>query len=470
MTDRLTLTNLQLLIRDSIVLGLPGTVWVTAEILELRENFSGHCYLELVEKDPVTEIIRAKVKATIWAARYRMLKPAFEEAAGIRLAAGLNVLLKVTVEYHELYGLSLNITDIDPAFTLGGMALARNAIIRRLKTDGVFEMNRELGFPALPQRIAVVSSESSAGYTDFIRQLNGNRYGFSFTAKLFSSPMQGEETEKGVLAALDQIAGRAGKFDVVVILRGGGSSSDLRWFDNYLIAYHVTQFPIPVITGIGHDKDVSVTDMVAWKSLKTPTAAAEYLIEKMVETDARISEFDSSLRQLVSEYLRESGSLVMQNARRVMPVTGGIIADARRSAGSITLRLSSAASSKMRQTMVKAALLEKGLRNTTASLVASVISDLGKKREICSRNASSIIGYHAEKLAKWKSLTQMANPVNILRRGFTITEIDGKPVKNSAELKPGDIIITRFRDGQIGSEVKRCSNRKHHDQKRDEIQ
>jgi len=295
MTEKLSLTELQLIIRDYLYLALPGIYWVIAEISELKENYAGHCYLELIEKHPDEKNIRARVKAIIWSNRYRFLKAFFENSTGESLREGLKILVKTKVEYNELYGLSLIISDIDPAFTIGDMAMKRQQIINKLEQEGVFSMNKELDFPIVPQRIAIISSKNAAGYSDFINHLRGNSVGYVFYSALIETSMQGTETEQGVISALDKIALNAHLFDLTVIIRGGGSQTDLSWFDNYNIAYHVTQFPLPVITGIGHDKDISVTDMVAYRSLKTPTAVADFLIDSVAATDNHIIEMSSEI-------------------------------------------------------------------------------------------------------------------------------------------------------------------------------
>ncbi len=295
MTEKVSLTELQLIIRDSLYLSLPDAIWVIAEISEIKENSAGHCYLELIEKNPGEKNVRARVKAIIWNNRSRFLKAFFENITGENLREGIKILVKTRVEYHELYGLSLIISDIDPTFTLGEMAIKRQLIIKRLEEEGVFSMNKELIFPAVPQRIAVISSKNAAGYSDFINHLNSNIYGYVFKTTLFEISLQGTETEESIINALDKIAYNGHLYDIVAIIRGGGSQSDLSWFDNYNIAYHVTQFPLPVITGIGHDKDISITDMVAHRALKTPTAVADFLIELLAEAENHISGMSSGI-------------------------------------------------------------------------------------------------------------------------------------------------------------------------------
>jgi exodeoxyribonuclease VII large subunit len=471
MSDRLSLTALQMLIRDSIVLAMPGSYWVTAEIAELKENYSGHCYLELIEKDSKTDNVKTRVRAIIWSARYRMLKPRFELATGALFAAGLKVLLKVTVDYHELYGLSLNISDVDPAYTMGEMAIRRNEIIKRLKEEGVFGMNQEMEFPDLPQRIAVISSASSAGYTDFFNQLSGNPYGYYFTTELFNSPMQGEETEKGLVLALDQISDRLDEFDLVAILRGGGSTTDLQWFDNYTIAFHITQFPLPVITGIGHEKDISVADMVAWKSLKTPTAVAAFLIEKMSDTELYLKEKDGALRLLTNELMREYSSMTSDYARRLIPSASVIVSQLRREIGSITVKLSGNTSGYIKNAGIRVAVSISELKKNSRYLLNENSVRLRRGTTELKSTSIRLISKRREEINARDIQIRLADPVNILKKGFTITEFKGKPVRNPEQLTKGDVITTRLYNGLIESSVNLIQKtNKKYDQERDEIQ
>jgi exodeoxyribonuclease VII large subunit len=274
MNGMMKLSELNGMVRQVLTEAFPTKLWVVAEISELKTQRSGHCYLVLIEKDTFTDKVVAQARATIWSYIYRILKPYFETTTGQVLIEGLKVLVQVTVEFHELYGYSLNIQDIDPTYTLGDLARRKTDIINKLTREGVIDMNKGLDFPLVPQRIAVISSETAAGYQDFTNHLNTNQGGYVFYTKLFSALMQGPQTEVSVIRALERIYEYEDLFDVVVIIRGGGSQFDLSCFDNYNIAFHVAQFPLPVITGIGHEKDNSVVDLVAHTRLKTPTAVA----------------------------------------------------------------------------------------------------------------------------------------------------------------------------------------------------
>ncbi len=431
MEERMTLTELQLLIRDSLFMALPDWYWVVAEISELKENNAGHCYLELIEKHPEDKNVRARIKAVIWGKRYRFLKPLFKDIAGDHLAEGMKVLIKARVEYHEVYGLSLVITDIDPSYTIGEMALKRQMIIRRLEEEGVFTMNRELTLPAVPQKIAVISSGNAAGYTDFINHLSKNSYGYIFYTALFDTVMQGAETEESVIGSLDRIAGRQDLFDVVVIIRGGGSVSDLSWFDNYRIAYHITQFPLPVITGIGHEKDLSVTDMVARLPLKTPTAVADHLIESVAEAESHLKE--------LSNEITESSMAIFNETRDIL-------------SGSI-LRLVNSG----KEYIVKAGLMPATQKTRLVSITGYFKTGrntlIENYRTGLMNKTINCIGILRKSTETLEDKLKILDPANVLGRGFTITSINGKIVKSVDTIDNDAVITTTFKDGNVDSKV-----------------
>lgn len=301
MTDEpLTLFALNNLVRGALAQGFPTACWVVGELSEVRETTAGHCYIELVERDSVTNEPVAKARGTVWARIYSLLKPYFLEQTGVQFAMGLKVLLKVTVVFHELYGYSLDVCDIEPSYTIGEAARQRKAILERLLREGVMELNKELSFPLLPQRVAVISSSYAAGYGDFCDQLIKNPYGFVFYPALFPAPMQGSKVEQGIIAALDRIAQNVDSWDVVVIIRGGGATSDLSCFDTYDLANNCAQFPLPIITGIGHKRDETLLDAVAHTSVKTPTAAAELLIRAVAAQAAALEDASRSIATAVN--------------------------------------------------------------------------------------------------------------------------------------------------------------------------
>lgn len=293
----LTLSALNSHVRAAIEEQLPLRYWVTGELSEVRTASNGHCYIELVERNETTGELLAKARGTIWSRVYSLLRPYFLEQTGSNLTVGMRVMLQVKINFHELYGYSLDVCDIEPAYTIGEIARHRMLIIKRLTDEGVINLNKELPFPLLPKRIAVISSATAAGYGDFCDQLRNNPYGFSFSTALFAAPMQGGKVEEGIISALNAIAGDIIPWDVVVIIRGGGATSDLAGFETYDLANNCAQFPIPIITGIGHQRDETVLDMVAHTAAKTPTAVAEILIHSMLEQAERVA----YLQQVISQ-------------------------------------------------------------------------------------------------------------------------------------------------------------------------
>ena len=387
--EALSLYDLNALVRRSLEQCLPDEYWVQAELSDVRTNSTGHCYLEFIQKDSRSNNLIAKARGTIWANVYRLLKPYFEESTGQAFVSGIKVLVQVTVSFHELYGYSLTVQDIDPTYTLGDMARRRREILKQLEEEGVLTLNKELEMPVLPQRIAVVSSPTAAGYGDFCHQLKNNSRGFFFHTELFPALMQGDRVEESVLSALDAILNRQEDFDAVVIIRGGGATSDLSGFDTYLLAAACAQFPLPIITGIGHERDDTVLDSVAHTRVKTPTAAAEYLINCMDlaadELEVLISQLHESVRSRLTEEHRKLISY----------------------------------------------------RNRIPSAVVRRVSD-AKLALLTTRKDISLA---------------VASPEKILARGYSITLKDGKVVKNAAMLNEEDEIITRFYRGEVASVI-----------------
>jgi exodeoxyribonuclease VII large subunit len=453
MADKLSLTELQLLIRDSLYLALPQNFWVVAEISEITVNSSGHCYLELVEKNNDEKNVRARIRGIVWSSRFSFIRSYFENITGETLRSGLKILVKAKVEYHELYGLSLVISDIDPSFTLGEMEVKRQLIIKKLEEEGVFSMNRELEFPVLPQRIAIVSSKNAAGYTDFIDHLTGNSYGYVFYTALIETPMQGTDTEVGVVSALDRIAGHSELFDVVVIIRGGGSQTDLSWFDSYAIAYHVTQFPLPVITGIGHEKNMSVTDMVAFSSLKTPTAVADFLIDAMAAAENKLDEMSSDIRELVRMNIEENRNLLAGYSSQLLPLARVSLSASRERISARVMQLARSG----KESTYRSGIITAGLQARLFSSVKAFSAGQKRSAETASQRLISLtlnsLKVCREKLSSIENELNILNPENVLRRGYTITSLDGKILKYRTQVSAGDIIDTRFIDGKVKSKV-----------------
>ena len=410
---------------------LPGSYWITAEISELKVNYSGHCYLELIEKESSGESIKAKARATIWSSVFRMLQPYFETTTKIRLSEGIRIMVKVTAEFHELYGFSLNITDIEPSFTVGELALQKQAIINRLVAEGVFDMNRSLSLPELPGKVAVISSKTAAGLGDFLDQLTGNPYGYKFYVKLFTAVMQGNEAEQSIIRALDQIFIHEGFFDAVILIRGGGSQSDLNCFNSYLLASHVCQFPLPVITGIGHEQDETITDLVAHTRLKTPTAVAEFLIDQYRQADDRINELSMALFDMVTEKVKEEKERLNRFLMLLKPAVKERLTF---SAGNLRY-------------------LGISLTGSVKQLITRESGVFNAKMRHLKTGTRELLVANKHKIEVLERKNEYLNPFLILKRGYSITYHKGKALKNPSQVAGDEIIETRLAEGMIKSKT-----------------
>ena len=429
----LSLVELNQRIHMTLEQAFPDTYWVRAEMSDVRENSaSGHCYLEFIEKDPRSGQLLAKVRGAIWAKTFRLLKPYFEMETGQRFISGLKVLVRVTVDFHELYGLSLTVVDIDPAYTLGDMARKRLEIIRQLQEEGVFGLNKELPLPILPRRVALISSPTAAGYEDFMNQLTHNRSGYPFYVKLFPALMQGERTEESVIAALDRIYAHQELFDVVALLRGGGATSDLNSFDSYLLAANCAQFPLPILTGIGHERDDTVVDLVAHTRLKTPTAVAEFLIARMDQAAQTLEELQQILIQSTSVQLLQEKQRLQSYATRFPVLVGQRIERSRTLLHQLGAKLPTMAQGFVERKRAMVDRLAMQLRNTTTTHMA-------EKQRFLELQAQFV---------------RMASPDYILRRGYSLTLREGKIIKRAEELHVGEELTTRFMDGEVKSIIK----------------
>lgn len=382
-----TLHELNSMVRDAIEMEMTDEYWVQAELAECREN-RGHCYMELVQKEEDSNTPIARASAKCWKTTWMMVRPHFERETGQTLHAGMKVLLKVYAQFHEAYGFSWIVTDIDPTYTLGDLARRRQQIIVQLKQEGVFDLQRELQLTLFAKRIAVISASTAAGYGDFCRQLEENEYGFRFEVTLFPATMQGEAVEKSIIAALNNIYEQIDLFDVIVIIRGGGATSDLSGFDTLALAENVAQFPLPIITGIGHDRDESILDMVAHQHVKTPTAAAALLIDHLKRVADRITDACQRIPTLALHIINDSRHRIELLQNR-LPVA-------------IERRLTT-------------------------------------QKHRLENIAIQLQGY---------------DPVLLLRRGYSITLLNGCAVRDPSQLHPGDEIETRIEKGTFKSVVK----------------
>ncbi len=431
MPKHLSLYELNSLVRDVLQMSLPESYWVEAELSEAREAYGGHCYMELIEKDERSNTPIAKAHAACWRNRWMLIKPHFERVTGQRIHAGMKVLLKVRAQFHENYGFSWIVEDIDPNYTMGDMARKRLEIVNALKAEGVFELQKELSLPMFCQRIAVISSATAAGYGDFCNQLADNGLGLQFATRLFPATMQGEGVEQSVIAALDAINQEWEQWDCVVIIRGGGATSDMSGFDTLALAENVANFPLPIITGIGHERDESVLDMISFQRVKTPTAAAAFLIDHLTNTYARIENAQETIVNCVKRRLQVE-RLRLDKLSTNIPTLFSLV--------------------KTRQ----GAYLDR-LMNRLVSQVQWRVSQADRRLDSLSQNIPLVIERKMTKEShRLQLLSQRMNaqdPELLLRRGYSITLKDGKSVRAASQLKPGDVIETRLAEGSIHSEV-----------------
>ena len=425
----ISLSQLSHLIKKTLDAHLEPSYWVVAEIGEIRITQKGHCYLELVEKEG--EEIVAKLRGNIWAYTFRNLSAWFESITNRPLQAGMKVLVNTVVQFHEVYGLSLVIRDIDPNFTLGERARRRQEVIQKLVDEDVFNMNRELSLPLVPQRIAAISSPTAAGYGDFVNQLTSNPNGYGFQIKLFKALMQGSEATASIIDALHRIHTQWEKWDVVVLIRGGGSQVDLDCFDTYDLAAHIAQFPLPVITGIGHERDETITDLVAHTKLKTPTAVSEFLIGGM-------GEFENSLRVQLNQ-LNEKTRKILSNQQNLLQESalhlGFRVNQALRDCSHALDRYSSdlAHAGKVR------------IRTENTFLDHIVGSRLQKSVEILAKEES--------RLTHLENSIRLIDPVNVLGRGYSITRYEGQVISLTNSPGENDTISTQTKDSLVESKV-----------------
>lgn len=403
-----SLLELNRLVRATIEDTLCEQYWLEAEIGQIGEN-NGHCYLEFIQKAEGYNTPVARAKAKCWRNVWGSVRPYFEHTTGQTLTLGMKVLVLVHPDFHEAFGFSWIVDDIDPRFTLGDMARRRQEIIRQLKAEGVFDLNRELPLPLFTQRIAVISSSTAAGYGDFCRQLEENKRGFRFSVTLYESLMQGEGVERSIISALDKINAHIDDYDCVVIIRGGGATSDMSGFDSLLLAENVANFPLPVITGIGHDRDECILDMVSHMRVKTPTAAAAFLIDRLEQVARRIDDAADRITSYVQHRMEIEKMRLSRNAERI-PILFSLV------------------KSKQENKLV-----------TLNQRIASAVQRLIDRR----RHTLDIL----------EQRTKSLDPTLLLQRGYTITLVNGHALRSPSAVKPGDIIVTRLADGTVKSTV-----------------
>ena len=452
--EPLGLCQLNGLVKQALKSRFPDAFLVVAEIADIKENRSGHCYLELVEKRESDDAVIASARATIWAYTYRMLKPYFEAATGKSLQRGIKVLVSAEIVFHELYGYSLNIKNIDPTFTVGDLERRRKEILARLEREGVIDMNRGLPFPLLPKTVAVISSPTAAGYGDFVDQLHHNAYGFAFHTRLFPAVMQGEKTAESVIAALERIYECGSLFDVVVIIRGGGSQTDLGSFDSYDLAANVAQFPLPVIAGIGHERDETIVDRVAYASVKTPTAAAAWVIEAFLRQADSLAAKSQLVADASRRLLQQAREAQRQASAELRQATRSLVESRRNALALLSQGMGHASRSFVRQRLGDLERLRLRVGGRVPLLVERQRTRLAELAVACGRQARRRLADDARLLEVALAKTTYADPRRVLERGFSLTRLNGKVVRQPASLRPGDILETAFARGTVLSEVR----------------
>ena len=427
---RLSLYELNSIVSEIISMSLPDSYWVEAELSEAREGYGGHCYLELIQKDERSNTPIAKAHANCWRNRWMLIKPNFERVTGQRIHAGMKVLLKVHAQFHENYGFSWIVDDIDPNYTMGDMARKRLEIVNTLKAEGVFELQKELVLPMFCQRIAVISSATAAGYGDFCNQLLHNSFGFVFYPRLFQAIMQGEQVEQSIIQALDRINATRDNWDVVVIIRGGGATSDLSGFDTYDLAANCAQFPLPIITGIGHERDDTVLDMISHTRVKTPTAAAEFLINHVRQTAQELETYEEVIYQEVPRLLQQEKQRLDSFVTRIP--------------GQVQMRLQRENFRQEKfQNRMKTAWQSRLLQeNYRLQLMPRLLSALQNR-----------VQRETHRLELLAQRVDSASPEKLLKKGYSLTLLDGKVVTDASLLKPGDEVETRLAKGKFRSKV-----------------
>jgi len=447
------LSDLQVEIRDVLQSHFAKPRWVVAEISEIKENFSGHCYLDLVEKDEQSDKLLAKARATIWSSSYRMLKPYFETSTGYELVAGIKIMVSASLEFHPVYGMSLNIKDIDPSYTLGDVERKRQEIISRLEKEGVLEMNRETILTGVPQKIAVISSKTAAGYEDFLEQLESNPYGYKFYTKLYPSVMQGDKAEASIIRSLEKIFENESFFDLVVIIRGGGSKSDLACFDSYDLAFHVSQFPIPVITGIGHEQDDTITDMVAHTRLKTPTAVAGFLVDNLAGFEATLDEQSEYLVKASQSVLHEKKLQLQLYEQKFNSGSKAYISESTEH----LLRITTNARHIIQQTIsghsIRLLRMGEYLKNIARNVTERKRMEITYTTGKLNQNIRILFEREGKRLENYSTIRTYAEPGQILKFGFSISRFKGKALKDTSLINPGDLIETELNSGKLESKV-----------------
>lgn len=427
--SHISLLDLSKLIRHTLEQQLEPTYWVVAEIGELRLHQRGHCYLELIEKQ--NDVLLTKQRATIWSTAYKSISYNFQQTTGQHLTPGINILCQVQVQYHELYGLSLNIREIDPNFTLGERARKRAEIVQRLLQEGLYDLNRQHELAPAPQRIAVITSSTAAGWGDFLHQLLVNPFRYRFELELFEAVMQGDQSHQSICQALEAVAAASQPFDAVVIIRGGGARIDLDSFDHYELAAAIARHPMPVLTGIGHDRDETIADLVAHTRLKTPTAVAEFLVNRLHAFASRVDSLADTIFAYASQYSTNQRQLLEQLQHKMQTATKSML---------------SSRQQKLQQ-------LGAQIQGNTRHRVRFGREQLLGLQRLLDKTADHALCQEAAKLNQIALTLHLQDPERLLRKGYTITYLEGKPLHKAGQPRKGQLLVTHALDQIITSKI-----------------
>jgi len=448
----LQLSELLQNVKDALKSSLAKTYWVRAEISEISVNYSGHCYLELIEKLENSDSISAKVRGTIWSTVYRMLSAYFETSTGQSLEKGLKILVKVSVEFSEIYGLSVNILDIDPTYTIGEQECIRREIIKRLEDDGVMEMNSMLELPNVIQRIAILSSSTAAGYGDFMDQIMNNDHGYTFHCTLFPCIMQGQKTADSIIANLEKIFEHESNFDAVVIIRGGGSKTDLAWFDSYDLAVNIAQFPLPVVSGIGHERDLSIADMVSYIHLKTPTAVAEWIINHSLEFENTVLSLASDFSESVNSLLNEQKSLLQHLSRILIPNVNELVSEYKTQLQFISNKGERFCNDRLKNEKERTRVRSINAIHYSTIRMLKLQQYITQLQVAAKHSGKTILSNCEHQLDTLNEKSFAFDPNRVLERGFSMTfEGKGKLIRSAKNITSKQEITTRFVDGEVKS-------------------
>lgn len=452
MLDNSSFTLLELLrkIKKTVNTVFEPSVWVRAEINNVSEASSGHCYLELIQKAQDSDIIIAQAKASIWSSNYSYIKNYFESITKTKFQKGIIVLIKISIDFHEKYGFSLNIRDIDPNYTVGDLVRQKKVIIDKLKKDGIFDMNRNLELENVIQSIAIISSVNAAGYEDFINHINNNKYKLKFNIKLFQADMQGVKTEETVINSLIEIYNDNINFDAVVIIRGGGSKTDLSYFDNYNIASYISQFPIPILSGIGHDRDESIVDMVANKNFKTPTAVADFIIENNLIFENYIDNIYKQIINISKEIINSNNTKLLNYNIKTLKIRD-LLNNEIKNNSELSQRLKMAIKDFFNNSFKSIEIHKNNLKLLALQNYSSENIKLNNYEEKLLLSNKHFFDNKINILNSYEVKINFMNPNNILKRGFSISKINGKIISTNSVIKSGDKLETITADKSINS-------------------